>query len=102
MGAFPLQLLPAMRIVETALLGPSRPFTCDKHLKNLMRVVWVAGIALFSMFGATSLDHFVSLIGSLCGSPLAFIFPAACHLRLVAQPWSMDAFIDIALIFFGI
>merc|ERR1712125_236826 len=100
-GAFPLQLLPAIRLVEGVFLGPSRRFTCDKHLKNLFRVAFIGFMAVIAMVGATSLDHFVSLIGALCGVPLAFIFPAVCHMRLVATPMSMDALVDIALVAFG-
>eukprot|EP00929_Paragymnodinium_shiwhaense_P022135 TRINITY_DN14227_c0_g3_i1.p1 TRINITY_DN14227_c0_g3~~TRINITY_DN14227_c0_g3_i1.p1 ORF type:complete len:670 (-),score=140.05 TRINITY_DN14227_c0_g3_i1:87-2096(-) len=102
LGAFPLQLLPAIRLVEGLFLGPSRPFTCDKHVKNMFRVVFIAFLAVIAMVGATSLDHFVSLIGSLCGAPLAFIFPAACHWCLVARPWSVDAAFDLSLIVFGL
>jgi len=98
---FPLQLLPAIRIVESFFLQPSRPMTWDKHVKSSFRVVFVAFLAMISILGATSLDHFVSLIGAVCGLPLAFIFPAICHRGLVAAPGSLDALVDMALVAVG-
>mmetsp|Transcript_112627 Transcript_112627/g.290911 ORF Transcript_112627/g.290911 Transcript_112627/m.290911 type:complete len:527 (-) Transcript_112627:336-1916(-) len=99
--SFPLQLLPAIRIVEGLFLQPSRPMTWDKHVKSSFRVVFVALVAVTSVCGATSLDHFVSLIGAVCGLPLAFIFPAICHKSLVAAPRSLDAIVDVALVALG-
>jgi len=101
LASFPLQLLPALRIVEGCFFAPSRPMTWDKHVKSTFRIVFVGLVAGISIAGATSLDHFVSLIGALCGLPLAFIFPAICHHRLVATPWSVAAIMDMALILFG-
>merc|ERR1719369_2181675 len=74
MASFPLQLLPAVRIIESFFFLPSRPFTRDKHVKSAFRAFFVLIVAAVSILGATSLDHFVSLIGAVCGLPLAFIF----------------------------
>eukprot|EP00929_Paragymnodinium_shiwhaense_P120293 TRINITY_DN92227_c0_g1_i1.p1 TRINITY_DN92227_c0_g1~~TRINITY_DN92227_c0_g1_i1.p1 ORF type:complete len:502 (+),score=49.82 TRINITY_DN92227_c0_g1_i1:55-1506(+) len=101
LGTYPLQLLPAVRLLEDLVLLPSRPMTCDKHKKNAFRVFLVFVSVSISLAGATSLDHFVSLIGAFCGLPLAYVFPAACHLKLVAKPGSLDAMTDVALILFG-
>jgi len=101
LASFPLQLLPAIRLVEGVFLRPSRPMTWDKHVKSSFRVLFVALVAVASVFGATSLDHFVSLVGAVCGLPLAFVFPAICHQRLVATPGSLDALVDMALIVLG-
>jgi len=102
LASFPLQLLPAIRIVEGLFLEPSRPFTWDKHIKSAFRVLFLLLLAGVSVVGATSLDHFVGLIGAVCGLPLAFIFPAVCHRRLVAQPGSFAALVDSALVLFGL
>jgi len=101
LASFPLQLLPAVRLVENSFLKPSRPGTWDKHLKSAFRFCFVMLLAGVSALGATSLDHFVSLVGACCGAPLAYIFPAFCHLRLVAAPWSGASLLDGALIAFG-
>merc|ERR1719209_112526 len=101
MASFPLQLLPAVRIIEGFFFLPSRPFTWDKHIKSGFRAFICLLVALVSVIGATSLDHFISLIGAVCGLPLAFIFPVVCHRNLVAAPGSRDAHVDFALILFG-
>merc|ERR1711920_316130 len=101
-ASFPLQLLPAIRIVEGIFLQPSRPNTWDKHMKSAFRFVFVLIVACVSFFGATSLDHFVSLIGAVCGLPLAFVFPAICHRQLVATKGSWSAHADVALVVFGL
>jgi len=100
--SFPLQMLPAIRIVEGLFLSPSRPKTWDKHIKNLVRLACVALVAGVSILAATSLDHFVSIVGAVCGLPLAFIFPAMCHKKLVATPGSAGVGVDWALIVFGV
>jgi len=102
LASLPLQLLPAVRIVEGLFLQPSRPLTWDKHIKSLFRIAFLALLAGVSIVGATSLDHFVSFVGAVCGLPLAFIFPAICHRRLVARPGSCSAYADLALVAFGL
>merc|ERR1712039_495586 len=99
--SFPLQILPALHVVEGIFLGPSRPMTWDKHIKNLFRIVFVGLLAGISIAGATSLDHFVSFVGAVCGLPLAFIFPAICHSRLVAAPGSCAMIADMAMVLLG-
>jgi len=78
--SFPLQLMPALRLVEDNFFAPvSAPPLGRKVRKNLFRVAYVAFLALISIVGATSLDNFISLIGAVCGLPLCFIFPSLCH-----------------------
>ncbi len=49
------------------------------------RSLLVICLALIAFLGASHLDNFVSLIGALCGVPLAFIFPAAAHYILLKE-----------------
>merc|ERR1719277_1324148 len=100
-SGFPLQLLPAVRIVENLFLQKSRPGTWDKHIKNCFRLFFVFLVANIAVIGSSSLDHFCSLIGAVCGLPLAFIFPAICHRRLVATDGSWAARADVAMVIFG-
>lgn len=86
LGTFPLQVLPAVRLIENLFFGPSRPQTCDKHRKNAFRAAFVLLISGVSMLGSSSLENFVSLVGAVCGLPLAFVFPAFAHDRLVQEP----------------
>lgn len=99
--SIPVQILPALRIIEPIFLGPSRPFTWDKHVKSAFRVLLLSIVALISVLGATSLDHFVSLVGAVCGIPMAYIFPAVAHASLVAAPRSWAAIFDGFMILLG-
>lgn len=84
--SFPLQLLPAVRLVESSLFTPmSNPSLPRKSAKTAFRAAYVALLALVAILAASKLDNFVSLIGALCGVPVAFIFPAICHHRLLGS-----------------
>ena len=61
----PLQLFPAVRIMENGLFsrsGKGNPKV--KWQKNILRFVIVMGSALISWAGARDLDKFVALVGS--------------------------------------
>ncbi|KAI9281954.1 transmembrane amino acid transporter protein-domain-containing protein [Sporodiniella umbellata] len=90
--SIPLQLFPAIRIIETGLFTRSgKHNTFVKWQKNVFR--------FFFCFG--DLDKFVSLIGSLCCVPLCFFFPPLFHLKAIASHWRQKA-IDITIIIFGV
>ncbi|CAK9086836.1 unnamed protein product [Durusdinium trenchii] len=97
--SFPLQMLPATRLIELSFFGPpvSDPPSARKLAKSGFRAVLVAVFALIAYAGASHLDNFVSLIGALCGVPLAFIFPAAAHYFLIERCCS-----DLLLMAFGV
>lgn len=89
--SFPLQLLPASRLVEDKFFEKvSNPSWLRKLAKTVFRAVLVAVLAGIAFCSADRLDNFVSLIGALCGVPLAFIFPAACHLHIVGRGKTLD------------
>lgn len=121
---FPLQLLPAVRLAEDAVgFEPSQTY-CEKCRKSIFRILFVALLAGVAIGGATSLNNFVSLIGALCGLPLAYVYPAICHLNLVSgvteiplaqvtdaaderrsffrRRWQGSALVDIGFIIFGV
>lgn len=63
----PLQLFPALRILENALWtrsGKADPMV--KWQKNGFRVLVVIGCTMISWAGAKDLDKFVSFVGSFC------------------------------------
>jgi proton-coupled amino acid transporter len=61
----PLQLFPALRILETALFVKSGKTSLRvKWTKNLFRLFVVLGCVVVSIFGAKDLDKFVSFVGS--------------------------------------
>lgn len=51
--------------------------------------------------GLSDLDKFISLIGSVCCTPLSFIFPPLFHLRAVARTRT-EKVLDIVLCTFGV
>ncbi|BGP34671.1 hypothetical protein JCM10296v2_006493 [Rhodotorula toruloides] len=99
----PLQLFPAVRIMENGLF-PQRSGKRSlkvKWEKNAFRAAVVVGCAGISWAGASDLDKFVSLIGSLACVPLGFIFPALLHFKACARTRSQQA-ADLALLVFGV
>ncbi|RDA92068.1 hypothetical protein CP533_4430 [Ophiocordyceps camponoti-saundersi (nom. inval.)] len=67
LGGEPVQLFPAVRIIETSFFGEratgKRSMTI-KWKKNAIRSIVVGLCTVISMVGATDLDKFVALIGS--------------------------------------
>ena len=99
--SIPLQLFPAIRIIETGLFsksGKHNPIV--KWQKNMFRFAAVLFSALVAILGSGDLDKFVSLIGSVCCIPLCFLFPPLFHLKAVANDWKHKT-IDITIIVFG-
>jgi proton-coupled amino acid transporter len=97
----PLQLFPAVRIMETGLFkasGKGSPRV--KWTKNAFRAAIVCVCALVSYVGAADLDKFVALIGSFACVPLCYVYPPMLHLRACARTRRERA-ADWALIVFG-
>ena len=98
----PLQLFPAIRILETELFtrsGKYNPYI--KWQKNTFRFVLVAVCSLIAWGGAGDLDKFVSLVGSFACVPLVYVYPPLLHLRAISRTrWQRTA--DYALAGFGI
>ncbi|KAI7858035.1 transmembrane amino acid transporter protein-domain-containing protein [Circinella umbellata] len=100
--SIPLQLFPAIRIMETGLFtrsGKNNPVV--KWQKNTFRFLTVLVCAGVAIAGSSDLDKFVSIIGSFCCVPLCFLFPPLFHLKAVARTFR-QRFIDIAIIIFGL
>ncbi|ORY87554.1 transmembrane amino acid transporter protein-domain-containing protein [Protomyces lactucae-debilis] len=98
----PLQLFPAIRILETAVFTKSGKYSPKtKWTKNMFRVVIVVGASFIAWVGANDLDKFVSLIGSFACVPLVFIYPPLLHLKGVSQTRAQKG-ADITLAVFGV
>ena len=99
----PLQLFPAIRIMEneffsTSKSGKHSPYV--KWQKNVFRFVLVLMCAFIAWGGAGDLDKFVSLVGSFACVPLVYVYPPLLHLKAVARTsWQRAA--DYALCCFG-
>jgi amino acid permease len=77
----PLQLFPAIRIMENELFtrsGKYNPYI--KWKKNVFRFFLVIVCALVAWCGADNLDKFVSLVGSFACVPLIYVYPVSFHL----------------------
>lgn len=72
----PLQLFPAIRILENELFtrsGKYNPYI--KWKKNAFRFFLVIVCAIVAWAGADNLDKFVSLVGSFACVPLIYVYP---------------------------
>lgn len=77
----PLQLFPAIRIMENEIFsrsGKHNPYI--KWKKNVFRFFLVVVCALISWGGAGDLDKFVALIGSFACVPLVYVYPVGAIL----------------------
>ncbi len=83
----PVQLFPALRIVEGRVFGHMRSGKRSlrtKWVKNGFRLGVVVACALVSVAGTGNLDRFVALIGSAACVPLVYVYPAYLHWKGVA------------------
>ncbi|GAA5880516.1 hypothetical protein JCM16303_005412 [Sporobolomyces ruberrimus] len=98
----PLQLFPAVRIMENGIFSRSGKHSNKvKWEKNGFRTAVVIACAGIAWAGASDLDKFVSLIGSLACVPLCFVYPALLHYKACAHT-RKQKILDIALLLFGI
>lgn len=82
----PLQLFPAIGILETKLFprsGKNNPHT--KWKKNIFRFFLVAICAVIAWGGAADLDKFVALVGSFACVPLVYVYPVCSVLASALQ-----------------
>ncbi|KAL1863069.1 hypothetical protein VTK73DRAFT_6471 [Phialemonium thermophilum] len=97
----PLQIFPAIRILENALFtksGKYNPYI--KWQKNIFRFFIVVACAAIAWGGADNLDKFVALVGNFACIPLVYIYPPMLHYKGVARNafWKTS---DIVLCIFG-
>ncbi|KAH0839282.1 hypothetical protein AYO21_09306 [Fonsecaea monophora] len=103
MAGTPVQLFPALRILEGKMFGhrSGKRDTSIKWKKNGFRTVLVVLCALVAILGSSNLDTFVALIGSICCVPLVYIYPPLLHYRGVAQSrWAKAG--DVVLMILGV
>ncbi|KAK1511181.1 transmembrane amino acid transporter [Colletotrichum costaricense] len=83
----PVQLFPAMRIIETKIFGyrSGKKDLLTKWKKNAFRTSLVALCIAISIAGSANLDRFVALIGSFACVPLVYIYPPYLHLKGIAE-----------------
>jgi len=98
----PLQLFPAIRILENGIFTRSgKADTRVKWLKNSFRFAMVFVCTAISWVGAADLDKFVAFVGCFACVPLCYVYPAMLHYKACSRT-RMDKLKDIALILFGL
>lgn len=98
----PLQLFPAIRILENGIFKRSgKHNTKVKWRKNYFRTFLVLFTALSGWLGASNLDKFVSVIGSVACIPLIYIYPPMLHLKLKTTT-PMGKKLDLTIVLFGV
>jgi proton-coupled amino acid transporter len=100
----PVQLFPAVRIIEQAIFGDrasGKRSASVKWWKNGLRALMMLMCGGIAIVGASDLDKFVALIGAFACVPLVYIYPPTLHLRGVAETWGEKVY-DILLITLGV
>ncbi|KAK0236175.1 vacuolar amino acid transporter 4 [Armillaria nabsnona] len=102
MLSVPLQLFPAVRIMENGLFVRSGKIDNKvKWLKNFFRFLVVIVTTLISYIGAADLDKFVAFVGCFACVPLCYVYPAMLHYKACAHTRSAKLK-DIAMMVFGL
>ncbi|KDQ57087.1 hypothetical protein JAAARDRAFT_35689 [Jaapia argillacea MUCL 33604] len=97
----PLQLFPAVRIMENGLFTSSGKADMKvKWQKNIFRFLVVMFCTVVSWLGASDLDKFVAFIGSFACVPLCYVYPAMLHYKIARTRKQRIA--DITLMIFGL
>ncbi|CAO3685285.1 unnamed protein product [Umbelopsis ramanniana] len=98
-----ITIFPSIRIIEQAVFQSKtgKYNMAVKWEKNTLRTVVVIVTCLVAYGGASDLDKFVSLVGSVCCCPLSLIFPPLFHLRAVPALPKWRYIADYTLILFG-
>lgn len=82
----PLQLFPAIRILENGLFVRSGKFSPRvKWEKNGFRFLIVLLTGAIAYVGANDLDKFVALTGSFACVPLVYIYPPILHMETISR-----------------
>ena len=89
---YPLTMHPVYSGIKKKIFG--------KWSKNIFKTLIVLLTIVFAVYYEENIDIIISIVGSLCWIPVAFIFPALFHYILVADSiW--EKITDIFLIVFS-
>lgn len=101
---FPLQNFPSLEIACRSISGAMQK-CCGKSIfqsRNFISSVLVCLLAVVAISTMDSLDKVVSLMGSLLGCPLAFVFPPLIHNNLDSDISSARKFKNKVVAFLGL
>lgn len=94
---YPLVIYPANMIIETYVYAGMVKSKKRQWLKNLTRAIMVIFTIVFSLLMGPMLDQFLSLLGGLACTPIAFTLPTLFHYKLCAVT-RKQKIIDISII----
>lgn len=95
--SYPLVLYPANIIVENILYDGMPKTRRRQMLKNVTRALMVGFTVTITILLGDKLDKFLSILGALTCTPIAFSFPALFHYRACAET-KIQKFIDLSLL----
>ena len=97
----PLQLYPAHIIIENMIYNGWPKSKKRQMSKNFTRTLLVGLTTIFTMSLGEKVDKFLSILGALTCTPIAFTFPALFHLKACAKTPGQKAF-DLIIIAFSL
>ena len=83
--SYPLVLYPSLKIAETYLLTNLKPSNTKTWLENLTRMLVVGMTVGITVGLGHKIDSFLSILGALTCTPIAFTFPALFHFKACAE-----------------
>lgn len=104
MLSVPLQLLPAIRIMEARMFEKRQSGKVDvktKWIKNLTRAVVTLFTCVLAWFGSANLDLFVSFVGCFACVPLVYMYPPMLHAKVIGKEQRGFKIMDWVLVVFG-
>ena len=97
--SYPLCIYPVNQIFESYAFRNFKEKTpLKKWLKNISRCFFVVSAVYLAVTLASKLDKFLSLLGALLCTPLAFTMPTLCHYKLLAHT-RREKLIDMGIVF---
>eukprot|EP00441_Pelagodinium_beii_P015465 CAMPEP_0197661272 /NCGR_PEP_ID=MMETSP1338-20131121/51355_1 /TAXON_ID=43686 ORGANISM="Pelagodinium beii, Strain RCC1491" /NCGR_SAMPLE_ID=MMETSP1338 /ASSEMBLY_ACC=CAM_ASM_000754 /LENGTH=574 /DNA_ID=CAMNT_0043238795 /DNA_START=32 /DNA_END=1756 /DNA_ORIENTATION=+ len=84
----PLLALPTFQVLEAGFRKTGstlQSVVANDARINTFRTSVLVFCAVLARYGGPHLDDFLAVVGAVCCVPLALIYPAAIHLRLVAK-----------------
>ena len=82
--SYPLMLYPVNNILESYIFKGWKKSSKRHYLKNCSRTVLVAFTVGFTLLLGQKINQFISILGALTCTPLAFTLPAYFHLKTCA------------------
>lgn len=96
----PLFLYPASITIEGHMFRGVPSSLWRKWKKNMVRSVLMVVCVIISIVGKDSIEALISLIGSVCCVPLAFIYPTAAHM-ILCKPSFLGIIMDVIVCLLG-